>query len=63
MSDLSEMMHWLQGSCARDYRIRRSREGASIHARWHWQSRVIRELGRQRAIAELPSGMYSIACT
>ncbi|NLF18010.1 MAG: transposase [Lentisphaerae bacterium] len=35
MSDLSEMMHWLQGSFARDYNIRKRREGAFWRGRFH----------------------------
>lgn len=35
MSDLSEMMHWLQSSFARDYNARKGREGAVWRGRFH----------------------------
>jgi len=35
MSDLSEMMHWVQGTFARDYNLRKKREGAFWRGRFH----------------------------
>ena len=35
MSDLSAMMHWLQGTFARDYNLRKRREGAFWRVRFH----------------------------
>ena len=35
MADLSAMMHWLQGTYARDYNLRKNREGAFWRGRFH----------------------------
>ena len=35
MADLSEMMHWLQGTYARDYNLRKKREGTFWRGRFH----------------------------
>jgi len=35
MADVSEMMHWLQGTYARDYNLRKNRGGAFWHGRFH----------------------------